>query len=85
MLDEDRKSVDQCVRCGACRSVCPAFQESGWESTGTRGRIMILKGLDSCLSPDPQILDSLNSCTTCALCTEICPAGINPPHFDRER
>ena len=81
MLDEDRKSVDQCVRCGACRSVCPAFQESGWESAGTRGRIMILKGLDSCLTPDPQVLDSLNSCTTCALCTELCPAGINPPRL----
>jgi Fe-S oxidoreductase len=40
---------------------------------------MILKGLDSGLTPDPQVLDSLNSCTTCAICTELCPAGINPP------
>jgi len=42
---------------------------------------MILKGLESCLSPDPQVLDSLNSCTTCAICKEICPAGVNPTHL----
>ena len=40
---------------------------------------MILKSLDSGLSPDLQVLDSLNSCTTCAICTELCPAGVNPP------
>lgn len=81
MLKEDQKAINQCVRCGACRTVCPVFQESGWESANTRGRILILKGLQSCLSPDPQILDSLNSCTTCAICTERCPAGINPPRL----
>lgn len=79
MLDEDRKSVDQCARCGACRSVCPVFQESGWESANARGRMLILRGLYSGQPPDHHVLDSLNSCTTCAICTEICPAGINPP------
>src|SRR5512139_2030217 len=81
MLKEDQKAINQCVRCGACRAVCPVFQESGWESANTRGRIMILKGLDCDLSPDLQILDSLNSCTTCAICTELCPAGVNPPRL----
>ncbi|MRR14562.1 (Fe-S)-binding protein, partial [archaeon] len=81
MLKEDQKAINKCVRCGACRAVCPVFQESGWESANTRGRIMILKGLDCDLSPDLKILDSLNSCTTCAICTELCPAGVNPPRL----
>ena len=42
---------------------------------------MILKGLTTSISPDPQVLDSLNSCTTCGICTSSCPAGINPPHL----
>jgi len=37
MLKLDQKAINQCVRCGACRTVCPVFQESGWESANTRG------------------------------------------------
>jgi Fe-S oxidoreductase len=32
MLDVDLRSVLKCVRCGACRSVCPVLEEVGWES-----------------------------------------------------
>ncbi|MGV8174562.1 MAG: (Fe-S)-binding protein [Methanothrix sp.] len=81
MLKLDKKAINQCVRCGTCRAVCPTFQESGWESANTRGRIMILKGLASHLTPDQSVLDSLNSCTTCAICRERCPAGVNPTHL----
>ena len=42
---------------------------------------MIIKCLTCGLSPDEQIIDSLNSCTTCGICTENCPAGINPPEI----
>jgi fumarate reductase (CoM/CoB) subunit B len=77
----DLKAINQCVRCGTCRTYCPVFQESGWESANTRGRIMIMKGLTCGLSPDPQVLESLNSCTTCGICTENCPAGVNPPQI----
>ena len=80
-MNLDLKAINQCVRCGSCRTFCPTFQESGWESANTRGRIMIMKGLTSGLSPDSQVLDSLNSCTTCGICTENCPAGVNPPEI----
>ncbi|HUS75919.1 MAG TPA: (Fe-S)-binding protein [Methanothrix sp.] len=77
----DLKAINQCVRCGTCRTFCPVFEESGWESANTRGRIMILKGLTCGLQPDLQVLDSLNTCTTCGICTENCPAGMNPPEM----
>jgi fumarate reductase (CoM/CoB) subunit B len=80
-MNLDLKAINQCVRCGSCRAFCPAFEESGWESANTRGRIMIMKGLTCGLSPDLQVLDSLNSCTTCGICTENCPAGVNPPEI----
>lgn len=80
-LDRTAKSINQCVRCGSCRAICPVFELSGWESANTRGRIIIMKGLTCGLASDLQVLDSLNSCTTCGLCTESCPAGINPPEM----
>ena len=80
-MNLDLKAINQCVRCGSCRAVCPVFEESGWESANTRGRIMILKGLACGLLPDQGVLDSLNTCTTCGICTENCPAGVNPPQI----
>ena len=80
-MNLDLKAINQCVRCGTCRTFCPVFEESGWESANTRGRIMILKGLTCGLAPDSQVLDSLNTCTTCGICTENCPAGVNPPEM----
>jgi len=77
----DIKSINQCVRCGSCRTFCPVLEQSGWESANARGRIMILKGLTCGLSPDSKVLESLNTCTTCGICTENCPAGINPPQM----
>ncbi|MCX6677008.1 MAG: (Fe-S)-binding protein [Methanothrix sp.] len=80
-MNLDLRAINQCVRCGSCRTFCPVFEESGWESANTRGRIMILKALTCGLQPDSQVLDSLNTCTTCGICTENCPAGVNPPEM----
>jgi len=80
-MNLDLLAINQCVRCGSCRTFCPVFEESGWESANTRGRIMILKGLTCGLQPDSHVLDSLNTCTTCGICTENCPAGVNPPEM----
>ncbi len=80
-MNLDLKAVNQCVRCGTCRTYCPVFEESGWESANTRGRIMIIKGLSDGLQADSEVLDSLNTCTTCGLCTENCPASLNPPEI----
>ncbi len=78
-IDLDLRSINKCVRCGTCRSVCPVFEEVGWESSNTRGRIMIMKSLlHHGLKADADAVDSLNTCTTCGICTENCPAGVNP-------
>ncbi|MDD2639010.1 MAG: (Fe-S)-binding protein [Methanothrix sp.] len=75
----DPRAMELCVRCGTCRSVCPVFEVLGWESRNSRGRIMVAKALREGLSPDVEVLDSLNTCTTCGICTAKCPAGANPP------
>ncbi len=78
-VEIDPRAAEVCVRCGTCRSVCPAFEVLGWESRSSRGRIMVAKALQEGLSPDAEVLDCLNTCTTCGICNEKCPAGANPP------
>jgi fumarate reductase (CoM/CoB) subunit B len=73
----DLNEINRCVRCGTCRTVCPVFEESGWESANTRGRIMVMKSLAKGLNADLHVLDSLNTCTTCGICTDNCPANVN--------
>ncbi len=77
----DQKEINKCVRCGTCRSVCPAFEASGWESANTRGRVLVMKGLAHGLKADEGVQESLNTCTTCGICTENCPAGVNFPNL----
>jgi fumarate reductase (CoM/CoB) subunit B len=83
-LEIDPRAIELCVRCGTCRSVCPAFEVLGWESRNTRGRIMVVKALREGLEPDSNVLDSLNTCTTCGICAAKCPAGANPPMIVQE-
>ncbi len=78
MMNLDLRSINNCVRCGTCRSACPVFEIEGWESANTRGRIMIMKRLVNGAIPTAEVLKSLNTCTTCGLCTEKCPAAVNP-------
>lgn len=77
--DLDPRSLERCARCGTCRSVCPVMAEQGWESSGARGRILVIKGLMKSGRPDEAAQESLFTCTTCGRCKEICPAGVNPP------
>lgn len=75
MIEIDQ--IMRCVRCGACRAVCPSFEVMGWESFNTRGRmILIRKILDEV--DGSWALESLGTCTTCALCSQMCPAGVSP-------
>lgn len=75
MIDIDQ--VRRCVRCGACRAVCPSFEVLGWESFNTRGRMLLIgKILDG--ADGSWALDSLGTCTTCSLCSQMCPAGVAP-------
>ncbi|MCS3923920.1 (Fe-S)-binding protein [Methanosalsum natronophilum] len=76
----ESSSILKCVRCGTCRSVCPVFEEIGWESKTARGRMLLGQGLiENELEVDEELLESLNMCTTCGICEEKCPAGAAPP------
>lgn len=78
MQEDKQRSILKCVRCGTCRSICPVFEELGWESFSTRGRMVLAKGISKGMDVDESIIDSINTCTTCGLCEQMCPAGAKP-------
>lgn len=77
-LEPDLRAIMKCVRCGTCRSICPVFDVVGWESSSSRGRMLVALGIAQGLEADDAVLDSLNMCTTCGLCEKLCPSGASP-------
>jgi heterodisulfide reductase subunit D len=70
-----------CAQCGACRDVCPAFRQLGWESSSPRGRMSVVKDLTTkkpgvSAATDEQVR-TLCQCTMCGACREICAARID--------
>lgn len=75
----DQRDLYRCVSCGNCRSVCPAFEQTGRESKNTRGRILVIRDVCEGKLDDDSVFDSINTCTTCGYCAVACPAGVHPP------
>src|SRR5512143_772512 len=77
LLEAHREHVSRCVRCGACRAVCPSFLREGGESQSARGRMALVKALiDGRLAVSEIYKDRLASCTGCLACEASCPSGV---------
>lgn len=78
ILGISNELIDKCVRCGACRSVCPVFNVTHEEPSVARGKIfladMINKGK---VELNREAADFFNLCTTCLSCAEVCPVMID--------
>jgi heterodisulfide reductase subunit D len=78
MNDSIINDMLQCARCGKCRSICPSFKESKWETTSARGRVLLSLGLaQNQISPTIQLISDIYSCFLCKNCSELCPSGVN--------
>ena len=77
-LDEVTKDLYVCLQCGYCLSICPAFEQFGWESSSPRGKLFYLKKLkeksflDKLLRRKIELNDDifqrLYHCTSCGAC-----------------
>jgi heterodisulfide reductase subunit D len=80
------KDMFACLQCGYCRSVCPVYRETGWESLTPRGKVYWLKQLQSKsfldklmrrkIEPNEEWMKRLFSCTLCSRCETICHVEI---------
>jgi Fe-S oxidoreductase len=66
-----------CAHCGYCRTVCPTYNQVGWESCSPRGRVQITRLLLEGAPLTPVQMSRLYQCTLCGRCTEACPTRID--------
>lgn len=67
-IEELEDLLQNCVRCGLCKGVCPVFKVLHEEFVSPRGKaVMLNKGMI-----DKVVFD----CTLCKACENKCPAGI---------
>ncbi|MCK4952259.1 (Fe-S)-binding protein [Candidatus Bathyarchaeota archaeon] len=67
----------KCVYCGKCCSVCPTFNQIGWESSSPRGKMKLIHGWAEGKIPlTDHLINQLYLCAGCEHCTVECPSGI---------
>lgn len=72
-----RALLSRCVRCGACRAVCPSFLLDHRESLSARGRMAMVDAvLAGNLSLSSVFRDRLATCTGCMACEAACASGV---------
>ncbi len=73
----DTTSLDNCVRCGGCKALCPTYGEDATEGMSARGRVILLKKyMEGELGPSETLDERIFSCMLCGACNTLCPLGI---------
>ena len=77
LLQDAKKNVSQCDRCGTCLPICPLFEAKGVETSSARGKNAIARALaEGGIEPTPDVLAAVNFCLLCRACVETCPNKI---------
>ncbi|MFS8479616.1 MAG: (Fe-S)-binding protein [Micromonosporaceae bacterium] len=70
--------LSRCISCGFCLPACPTYALTGDEASSPRGRITLMRALQSGdLEPDdPTLREQSSFCLGCRACEPVCPAGV---------
>jgi glycolate oxidase iron-sulfur subunit len=70
--------LDRCISCGFCLPACPTYALTGVETSSPRGRINLMRALETGLlaDDDPTVRDESSFCLGCRACEPVCPAGV---------
>ena len=73
------RGLDPCVHCGFCLPACPTYEATLDESDSPRGRIVLMRALQSGdLGPaDDALALHLDRCLGCRACESACPSGVS--------
>jgi len=68
LIEEAAETIQNCIRCGMCKSLCPVFKSVKEEELSPRGHSILL---------DQKIInDLLFQCTLCKACEQKCPLNL---------
>lgn len=74
------REASKCVRCGACKALCPTYMTTSNETMGARGRVALIGELGTKrLAPGRNLAEKIFSCMLCGACKGLCPLGIDIP------
>lgn len=74
----DERSALSCVHCGLCLAACPTYIETGNENLSPRGRVYLMRQLQSGRAVlDDVAVAPIDSCLGCLACQPACPAGVH--------
>jgi glycolate oxidase iron-sulfur subunit len=70
--------LDQCISCGFCLPACPTYVRTGVEASSPRGRIDLMRALETGAlgDRDPTVQEESSFCLGCRACEPVCPAGV---------
>jgi glycolate oxidase iron-sulfur subunit len=73
-IEEDLK---KCVKCGACRANCPAFNVFGRETAVARGKVALTQHLiKNDIELDKETYLAMSKCLLCGSCADKCPNDV---------
>jgi len=79
-LEKFADQIYKCIRCGACRSVCPTFGEELSELAVARGRVALVEAvMKGELDLTPAFEKTVFGCAMCGACKANCPSGVDVP------
>lgn len=77
LIQDAKKIVSQCDRCGTCLPACPLFDVKSIEASSARGKNVIARALaEGGFEPTPEVLARVNFCLLCRACVDLCPSKI---------
>ncbi|MBL1098235.1 (Fe-S)-binding protein [Streptomyces coffeae] len=74
----DKQQLGRCISCGFCLPACPTYALTGEEPSSPRGRITLMRALETGQLPedDPTLAEESSYCLGCRACETVCPAGV---------
>jgi glycolate oxidase iron-sulfur subunit len=81
-LGLDPDELASCVQCGLCLPHCPTFRVTGDEAASPRGRIALMRRVESGDGPiDDGFTTAMETCVQCRGCEPACPSGVPFGHL----
>jgi glycolate oxidase iron-sulfur subunit len=68
LIEEATEIIQNCIKCGMCKSLCPVFKSLKEEDVSPRGHSILIK--------EKIINELLFQCTLCKACEQKCPLNL---------